>query len=181
MNFKKSNHDFFDKLLSHRLSKSEVNLWVERVSSSHEMFEELIDLLKHETGIKAFQAAWILQYAAVNKSTWFYPHLPQLLERIKQNPNESVNRALVRVLWKTKIPEKNIGLATQYCMQCLENTKSSIAVKAFSCHVLFKLIDKEPELCLEIREILERLLPFASSGLANSIQKLLTKIRGLGY
>jgi hypothetical protein len=73
------------------------------------------------------------------------------------------------------------GIVTQKCFEWLEKKENPIAVKAFSIHILSKIIDHEPELCHEIKDLTESVLPYVSSGLANSAEKLLKKIKKMGY
>ncbi len=175
------NNENFSLLFKTRLNKSQVNELSLLVSNSKELFDELISIIINGTHHEAFMASWVLQYAGVKQPEWFYENLEALLKHLEINTNESVLRCVTRVIWKTKIPREMDGIVTQKCFEWLENKENPIAVKAFSIHILSKIIDHEPELCHEIKDLTESVLPYASSGLANSAEKLLKKIKKMGY
>lgn len=164
-------------LYSIRLNRDEVAELAIRVSCSKNLFDKTISTILNGTKHEAFMASWVLGYAGIYEPAWFYFHLPSLLNFMEINHNESVLRSIVRVIRETDIPEEMEGLITLKCIEWLENKKSSIAVRAFSLHVLSKIIDREPALCHEIKDITESVLPYASAGLANAAEKLLKKIQ----
>lgn len=178
MDFSKTSFKDIYKL---RLNKVQVSELEKIVSNSKELFNELVSIIVKGTQHEAFMASWVLQYAGVKQPEWFYEYLETLLKHLEINPNESVLRCVTRVIWKTKIPSEMDGIVTQKCFEWLEKKENPIAVKAFSIHILSKIIDHEPELCHEIKDLTESVLPYVSSGLANSAEKLLKKIKKMGY
>lgn len=177
MSYKGNFKDTFNR----RLSKVELSELVVIISDSQEFFNEMIDVILFGKDQSAFMASWALGYAGIKRPEWFYDRLPEIVDRLENPAHESVIRNTLRVIWKTKIPKNIEGIITQKCIEWLENKESSIATQAFSIHILSKIIEHEPELCNEIRDIVESILPFASSGVANSGEKLLKKIRKMGY
>lgn len=171
----------FKTIFSSRLSKSQIEEVSIVVYHSDELFNEMIDVILNGKNHEAFMASWALGYAGIKRSDWFYARLPEIFERLEKPAHESVIRNTLRVIWKTKIPKNMEGLITQKCIEWLENKESSIATHAFSIHIMAKIIEHEPELCNEIRDIVESILPYASSGVINSGEKLLKKIRKMGY
>ena len=171
----------FKDIFQVRLNKVQVSELEIIISDSKELFDEVVSIIINGNKHEAFMASWVLQYAAIRKPEWFYQHLPMLLKSIENKPNESVQRCIARVLWKTTLPEKQIGLIAKKCFEWLENKKGTIASKAFSIHILSKIIDHEPELCHEVKDITESILPYASPGITNAANKLLNKIRKMGY
>lgn len=171
----------FKSIFNSRLSKKQIAEISEMVSHSEELFNEMIDVILFGKDQSAFMASWAMGYAGIKRPEWFYDRLPEIFERLENPAHESVIRNTLRVIWKTKIPKNMEGIITQKCIEWIENKESSIATQAFSIHVLSKIIEHEPELCNEIRDIVESILPFASSGVANSGEKLLKKIRKMGY
>lgn len=67
-------------------------------------------------------------------------------------------------------------MIAQKCFEWLENKQGTIASKAFSIHILAKIIDHEPELCHEVKDITESILPYASAGMTNAAEKLLKRL-----
>ncbi len=171
----------FKDIFRVRLNKSQISELEKIISDSKELFDELVSIIINGNKHEAFMASWVLQYAALRKPEWFYQYLPELLKSIENKPNESVQRCIARVLWKTILPDKHIGLIAQKCFEWLENKQGTITSKAFSIHILAKIIDHEPELCHEVKDITESILPYASAGMTNAAEKLLKKIRKMGY
>lgn len=152
----------------------------EIVSNSHELFDDLVDVVISSKNSGAVCPLWVLGYAGVLKPDWFLLRLNDLFEALNSKTHSSVHRNITRVLIRINIPEKHIGIVTKYSIDWLSDNNMPIAVRAFCMHILSKIIETHPELCNEIKDITESIMPNASSGLQNAGEKLLRKIGKMG-
>lgn len=168
-------------ILKNRLTKKEVDLLTDLLCQNYDLFNELIDLIISAKDINILSSSWIMGYAGVIKPDWFLMRLEELYETLTPKTHHSVYRNISRVLMRIKIPEKYSGIATKYSIEWLSDNNMPIAVRAFCMHILSKIIEHEPALSGEIKDITESILPNASSGLQNAGNKLLKKIKKMGY
>ena len=168
-------------ILKNRLTKNEVVILTDLVCQNHELFEELIDLIISAKNINILSSTWIMGYAGVKKPEWFLIKLNSLYESLTSKTDNSVYRNISRVLMRIKIPKKYSGIVTKYSIEWLSNSNMPIAVRAFCMHILSKIIEHEPSLSGEIKDIIESILINASPGLQNAGNKLIKKINKMGY
>jgi len=167
-------------IFKQRFSKQQTTWLTHEIVQSKILFDGLISIIIRDEPPFTIGPSWVLGYAGIERPEWFILRLPELLESLKPKTHQAVYRSIVRVLRNIAIPQNLEGLVTNYCIHWVEDTNQSIAVKAFSLHTLSKIMEKHPELCQEIRLITENLLPFASSGLSRTAEKVLQKIRKKG-
>jgi len=171
----------FQILFTNPLDKNKVKELTILISNSKALFDALVNTILHDGVPASSRAAQVMGYVGIIREEWFLVHLSTILNSLVVEENETICRNIVRVLWKIKLPREVQGLVADKCLKWLENKNRSIAVKAFCLHTLSKIVEHEPELGGEIRAIAESLLPYASSGLKNSAEKILVKINKFGY
>lgn len=168
-------------ILNNRLNKNEVHFLSDLVCQNHDLFDELIDLIISAKDINILSSTWIMGYAGVKKPEWFLRKLDSLYESLTTKTDNSVYRNISRVLMRIKIPEEHSGIVTKYSIEWLSDNNMPIAVRAFCMHILSKIIEHEPALSGEIKDITESILLNASPGLQNAGNKLINKINKMKY
>jgi hypothetical protein len=168
-------------IFQQRFSKQQTIWLTHEIIKSRDLFDELISIIIRNEPPFSIGPSWVMGYAGIERPAWYILRLPELLESLKPRTHQAVYRSIVSVLRKIEIPESLEGMVTDYCIRWVEDVNQSIAVKSFSLHILSKIMEKQPELCPEIKLITENLIPFASSGLMNTAEKVLLKIRSMGF
>lgn len=141
--------------------------------------DELSDLVNHiktESGKSADRATWVLNHIWDKYPHMVKPYITDLINHLKTEPSEAVQRNIIRILQDAEIPEESTGFLTDFCFERLLNPKSSIAVRAFSIPVLYKIAQQYPELQEELKLCLNEIIPNASSGLKNRSRNYLKKL-----
>ncbi|NUM30695.1 MAG: hypothetical protein HUU47_00010 [Bacteroidetes bacterium] len=169
------------EIFKKRVSKHEVEMLVEIVCASQKKFDELVDIIISSNKHISLYSSWVLGYAGVKCPSWFVSRLNDLLNSLTPITHFSVYRNVCRVLMKIIIPEKYYGVSVNFCINCLSDNEMPIAVKSFCIHILSKIIETHPDLCNEIKGLIELLMQNASPGLKNAGEKILTKINKMGY
>ncbi len=97
--------------------------------------------------------------------------------QLHHNPTETQKRNVVRIVDFVDIPTTLEVEIMNFCFQYLENSKESIAVRAFSMRVLGKLYTKYPEIKEELKTLIEmNLEQNPSPGIINCGNKILKKL-----
>ncbi|MCC6720592.1 MAG: hypothetical protein IT243_00190 [Bacteroidia bacterium] len=177
----KENKQIINHLSLNRLRKPEVDFYVEIATQSNDFFNKLINNLFTTNKILVFNSAWIIGYVGIIKPNWFLSRLGDIYHNLKPNTDDSVYRNISRVLMRIEISDKYQGIVTKNSIDWLSDNKMPIAVRAFCIHIISKIIDKQPYLCNEIRDIIESIIPNSSPGLLNAVHKLLKKINKMNY
>lgn len=168
-------------IFQQRFSKEQTIWLTQEIIQSKVLFDEVISIIIKNEPPFTIGPSWVMGYAGIERPAWYVIRLPELLESLKPQTHQAVYRSIVSVLRQIHIPENIEGLVTDCCIRWVEDANQTIAVKSFSLHILSKIMEKQPELCPEIKLITENLLPFASSGLKNTSEKILLKIKKMGY
>lgn len=88
-----------------------------------------------------------------------------------------MKRQLFNLILRYKLDEKFTGILFNKAIHWLENPTEAIAVRANAVRFLMKVQDTEPELKLELLEIMKlQLLNNPSPGLKNVLQKAIAKL-----
>lgn len=141
--------------------------------------EEIVALFLGEDKRIAQRAAAIVMTLADIEPQLFAPYMHRLIMQLHHNPTETQKRNIVRIVDFVDIPTTLEVEIMNFCFQYLENTKESIAVRAFSIRVLGKLYFKYPEIKEELKTLIEiNLEQNPSPGIINCGNKIL-KIIGI--
>jgi len=98
----------------------------------------------------AFRAAWLLENLVLTKPLRFIDDLDYLIAQFFKIKNKSCQRHYAKILMhltgpkmdkavKAKIEAMNMEPVVERCFDLIINPKSPVAVKVFSCQVLFNL------------------------------------------
>lgn len=108
------------------------------------------------------------------------PHLGKLLKFLrKPGIHDAVKRNTMRLLQYTDIPKRYHGDVIDLCFQYLQDRKEAVAIRAFAMTVVFGIIKQEPDLCKELRIILEDEVAYASPAFAVRARKILKAMERL--
>jgi hypothetical protein len=139
-------------------------------------FKKLMDLSfsrKQKVSMRASRAAIF----CVEK----FPHLiePYLDKIIRLLPkDECVRKNFMKILAEIPLEftEDQLGILIESCFEMLLSDKSSIANKAYSMELLYKISEIEPDLKIELISAIEEQIPKGSSGIKVIGRRLLKKL-----
>lgn len=127
----------------------------------------------------AFRSSWTLSKVCDRYPDIIYPYLDTITRRLETLENEGALRSFLRIISLTdieRISEKNRGILTDLCFSYLRSGFSSIAVKAYSMEILFKLAQKYPELKNELAVSINLLQAEGSAGIVARGRLILKKL-----
>jgi hypothetical protein len=147
--------DLRQQLLSEH-SKANCNKIVRWIGNKQERFDELFRFFTGPEPRLVQVSAWPVSYAAIAHPALIQKHLTKLFRHLDEpGIHQAVKRNTIRLLQDIDIPVKYHGKLMDTCFRYLTVPGESIAVKAFSLHVLQKLAALYPEIVPEIKLLIE--------------------------
>jgi hypothetical protein len=129
---------------------------VKWVGKSQERFDELFRLFTGNEYRVVQRAAWPVSYAVNAHPEFIKKHFARLLKNLeKPGLHDAVKRNTIRLLQFVAIPEKFHGQLMDICFRYISDPAEAAAVKAFSLTVLQRLAKKYPEICNELKLVIE--------------------------
>jgi hypothetical protein len=153
---------------------------VDYIGDSTEHVKEWADCFLRPDFILNQKAAWVLHFI-----TDFNPYIVDSYQQLflnklfEPNIHDAVIRAICRHWGNYGYPEKIEGEVYDVCLNYLQSNVS-ISIKAHAMFACFRLINKYPELGLELKLVLEEiLLKYGedSAALRSSGNKILRKLK----
>lgn len=167
------------KLLEERHSKQTTELIAKYLIQNPNSISTLINLIDTANIAIKQRASWPISVIAQKKPNLLLPYLEELVSKIEESENHpAVNRNIVRGFQYMKIPEEFEGRILNRCFEFISDHNQPVAVKAFSMTVVHNLSKKYPEICGELKTVIESILPNGSAGIksrGNKILKALNK------
>jgi hypothetical protein len=126
------------------------------------------------------RGAWPLSLCVERHPELIKPHLNIILKYLnKPGIHDAVKRNTMRLLQFVEIPKRFHGIVADLCFIYLTNKSEPVAVKVFAMSALLPIIQDKPELCRELKIILEEQFPYGSAGFRSRAGKVLRTIAPL--
>lgn len=147
------------------------------VGSNPAHFNELIEVYLAGPYRITQRAAWPVALCVQKHPDLVRPHLGKLLKFLRQpGIHNAVKRNTMRLLQHVAVPARYHGDVTSICFHYLQDRKEQVAIRAFAMTVVYGIIRNEPDLCKELKIILEDELPYASAAFVSRAGKILKAI-----
>jgi 8-oxo-dGTP diphosphatase len=143
------------------------------------IFRKLIDFSFLPDRKLSFRASWTLTKACNRFPEMIYPYMKRLLEGLRTIENESTRRSFLRIISLSeisKLSQKEHGILADHCFKALNSQFSSVAVKAYSMEILYKLTRVYPELAHELSATINILQGEGSGGIIARGKIILRKL-----
>ncbi|UCH14421.1 MAG: hypothetical protein JSV22_00285 [Bacteroidales bacterium] len=148
----------------------------ENVGDSPEHFKKLIDLAFSGKEKIAMRASRVATFCVQKYQHLIEPYLDRIIQELPED--ESIRKNFMKILAETplKFTEEQLGILVDKSFEILMNDKSSIANKAYSMELLYKISEIEPDLKNELIPVIEEQIPTGSSGVKLIGKRLLKKL-----
>jgi hypothetical protein len=144
------------------------------INKDKRRLKKLIELFLNGKYRVTQRLAWVVSICAENHPELIGPHLKEMVKKMQQpGVHDAVRRNVVRILQDIDIPNDLLGTVATVCLEYLSSADAPIAVKVFSMSVLANIAQKEPDLRMELRLIIERQLPYAGAGFRSRARNVL--------
>lgn len=166
-------------IITRMMSRQEAE-WVANIAiDNHEVFKKLLDYSIAGDKKLAFRSSWTLSKVCDKYPELIDPYLPDIITRINEFDNESVQRSFLRIISLkdlNTIDKKFHGILAEYCFSKLNSGFSAIAIKAYSMEILYNLTCIYPELANELVPAIQLLSEEGSAGILARGKIILKKI-----
>lgn len=166
------------KALIEDRSKSNIDRISGILIKKPELFDQLVTLTLSREKVVAARASWLFSNVLEKEPKLLNPYLPQVINHLKRNIDDSVKRNLLRALQFCNIPENHWGELYDIGYKILTTRKNPVAIKVFSMTVLYHIVLKVPELKNELRIAIEDEFPLSSAGFKSRGRKILKSLDG---
>jgi len=113
------------------------------------------------------RAAWYFSTLFDKAPDLVYPFTDELIARLPAIKSQAILRAFLRTIARSPINANHHGYLLNYASETILSPKSEIAVKAMAMDIFFQIAKTQPELLLELEQILDFIYPEGSRGIQN--------------
>lgn len=136
-------------------SKKTTDKIVKWVGASAARFDELMHLFLTDEYRVVQRAGWSLSYCAIEHPEFVKKYFKEFFSLLKdEGAHPAVRRNILRLLPFVDIPKRFHGEAIDQCIRFLTTPGEKAAAKAFSLHVLEKMVKVYPEIAGEVVSII---------------------------
>lgn len=152
------------------------------IGSNPDRFEELLKLFLADEYLTTQRAAMVISAYFDKNPDIFQPYVGKVIENLveKKDIHVAVKRNTVRCLQFCSIPMEYESALFDCCLSYLSDVSETVAVKAFSMTILYRICKMYPDLKQEVIPLIEDLLVYnEKAGLQNRGRKILQKLHQL--
>lgn len=149
------------------------------LQESPEMLNSLLAFTFSGNRKLSSHASWILGKLADKNPEILLPYMNVLIDGLDRIPNDGTLRCVLRIVALTDpemISTDRHGLLADYCFKALNKGGATIAVKAYSMEILFRLVQLYPELTGELVLSLSMIDESESAGVRARAKMILKKL-----
>jgi len=139
-------------------------------------FNELVEVMLGKDKLLSQRAAWPFGVCLEKQIDLILPYRERLIRSLDKNYHPSVKRNILKHLQYVEIPLSIIGVCADYCFKLLSSGNETIAVKVFCMPVLLNICKLEPDLCHELKFVINEQMPYASAGFKSRGKKVIAEL-----
>ena len=158
-------------------SKKQTDRIVAFIGADKARFAVLVELFFGDEYRITQRAAWPLSYCVRAHPELIDPYFKRLLDNLERPGNPvAVTRNTVRLLQDVSIPRKFHGRVMKICFDFIQAVETPVAVKAFSLTILSHLAADYPDICGELKLIIEEQWEHSTAAFRSRAKKVLKQI-----
>ena len=117
--------------------------------------KDYMQILINNEPLLAQRAAWILSEIAQKKPKSLSLFIPDLLQLLDKPTHPSITRNICKAFMFLEFEDQIAGKIYQKCFEIVQNSNQSIAARAYSMSVLYRLCLIHPDLSRELKILLK--------------------------
>lgn len=167
------------QIVNNMMSMKEADWVADSAIENPAVFRKLLEYSMSDEKHLAFRASWTLTKVCDKIPEIIYPYLAGIIDALAGTDNEGSVRSFMRIISLgdiNKIDAARQGHLTDFCFNILKSGSSSIAVKAYSMEILYKLTLIYPELGNELIASINILMDDGSAGITSRGRTILRKL-----
>jgi hypothetical protein len=153
-------------------------LLVRYIADYPEHLEVIMTKALDDSQPENWRAVWMVDKIHDQHPELVIPYLPAMTNFLLTTQNAGKKRHLLKLISLNEIPEENLALLLNYCIEVFSNAAEPVAVRVHAMQILYNIAQKEPDFSGELTELIEHEIEYhGSAGIASRGQKLLRKLR----
>ncbi|HBS87890.1 MAG: hypothetical protein A2W91_10760 [Bacteroidetes bacterium GWF2_38_335] len=144
-----------EKQLLADLSKGNVQFVSNVILNDLNLLDKLWNIITSSPAPLPMRAAWTMQQIIEEFPELLNKYYSRLVPQIEKCPDDSTRKVLMKMIILTELKEKHINKLYDICYRYFLDAKRSLAVRAYSLEILYKISLKYPELSNEVLLLLD--------------------------
>jgi hypothetical protein len=165
-----------EELLSAETSRRNTDLIAGIVLSSRDVFDELMKIYLRDEEPVSRRAVWVADVVTEKKPDWLLPWIETMTEALPSFTHDGMKRQTLRMLMRSPLPKKNLGVLMNICFDWLTSPKEAVAAKVYAMEILYRMSELEHDLKKELSETIEWRMEEETRGFQSKGRKILQKI-----
>lgn len=168
-------------MLENTHGRKEAEWLAELAAEKEDVLFRLINFSFSDDNRLSSKASWSLSKVHDKHPGTLAPFIPMIIGSLDRLETESVKRSFMKIISLSDITvlnRKNQGILADYCFRMLRSGFSSIAVKAYSMEIIYRLAQVYPELTGELAETINLLQDEKSAGILAKGRIIMKRLRG---
>lgn len=173
------NADGIEEMLSGKSGFWSIDMLVKMAIEDQKIINLLLKYSLEGNSTLSFRASYSLIKIEEGTPGFLKPYYAKLISAMPGLKHEGVTRSFLKILTLTNIAELDSeyhGILTDCCFNWLNDSKSSIAIKAYSMELLYNLTLIYPELAFELSASIARNIEEGSAGIKARGRQILNKL-----
>ena len=154
-------------------SKENVLRIAEIARNDGQLLESIFVVIEEGKSPYDWRAAWVLDHLNQIEPSATPKHLNRMIRFLPTTSSDSLRRTFLKIIGTHPIPDENSGVLMDECFKLLKNPASAIAVRAWCMNILVDFAKEYPEICNELKPILEEISKTGSAGEKSKANKML--------
>ena len=152
-------------------------LVVRHISDHPEYLSALMKLVFDESNPRNWRAAWMVDKIHEKHPELVIPYLPAISEFVLTTKNAGKKRHLLKLISLHDIPEDQMVILLDFCIEVFTSASEPIAVRAHAMQILFNIAQKEPDFAGELIELIRNEMELhGSAGISARGRALIKKL-----
>ena len=123
------------------------------------------------------RAAWVIDYFTEEQPQFLNVKIEELAESLPGFSADGLKRHSMRMLSRSSLPVKQLGVLTDISFKWLQSPVESVAVKMYCIVILERITGIYPELIPELCDIIDIQMDEATPGFKSIAMKTLKRLR----
>jgi hypothetical protein len=145
-----------------------------------ESMDILLGIATDDTQSRNWRAMYLVDQIHDQYPELVLPYFPKMTKFLLSTKNSSKKRHLLKLISSHDVPEKDLVVLLEFCIQEFTNAAEPVAVRVHAMQILYNIALKEPDFAGELIDLIENEIEYhGSAGIANRGWKLVNKLRSL--
>ena len=166
-----------EELLLREQSRANTDFLIQVLKEKPSLFDDFWVILMQNCDPVSRRAAWVIDYFTEEQPQFLNVKIEELAESLPGFSADGLKRHSLRILSRSPLPVKQLGMLTDISFKWLQSPVESVAVKMYCIVILERVTKIYPELIPELCDIIDIQMDEATPGFKSIAKKVLGRLR----